>query len=581
MKNKLLILVFIITITNSFGQVDRWLTGNETRICQFPDEGLSTFVYPKKKHKGAAMAFKFGDTYYIEKNHPNVENIKAVIRDFKKKKKSIVDPLKVVKDLTLGYNYNGGAKIRFNMELFENRGHIRVPGFTKIKIEKRVGYNQWENVSYNQKKLSSLLNKGWYTHERQELAFTPEPGGFYRITANFYAELRYEKKDKRDHNEPGLRMYLCVSGPGGAYGGRVYNLKINETQGCSKTNYEIIERKPGYTYYWSKSESTSNPNSSNIVPSGGIVFTKEKLQELGLKEGDDIYFFGVKGSYTTPAKKETLIIIDKPAPPIYTGDKYLCDCKTVFTAEPGEGGNAIQWKVKRSLFSPSLNSEDGVNGNGTRIDLTGVREQIIKNNGYLFLRTTAPVDGDPDGCKSDYTKINFNIVPCKNCGSNFILERGQKYVVSAWVKESNASLPTTYSGPKINFDFVSSNGNKNYEFSPTGNIIDGWQKIESAFTVPSSAQEMTIRLNCQSPNQSCYFDDIRIFNYNGSVVSYVYDPVTLQLSAKLDNNNMFVKYSYDEAGNLVSSKVETLDGVRTISESRMHIQTPAVTQGGN
>ena len=56
------------------------------------------------------------------------------------------------------------------------------------------------------------------------------------------------------------------------------------------------------------------------------------------------------------------------------------------------------------------------------------------------------------------------------------------------------------------------------------------------------------------------------------MVSYVYDPHTLQLSAELDNNNMYIKYVYDEQGILTSSKIETLDGVRTVSESRTNIQ---------
>jgi hypothetical protein len=56
------------------------------------------------------------------------------------------------------------------------------------------------------------------------------------------------------------------------------------------------------------------------------------------------------------------------------------------------------------------------------------------------------------------------------------------------------------------------------------------------------------------------------------MVTYVYDPNTLQLSAELDNNNMYVKYIYDEQGILTSTRVETLDGVRTVAESRTNIQ---------
>jgi hypothetical protein len=50
--------------------------------------------------------------------------------------------------------------------------------------------------------------------------------------------------------------------------------------------------------------------------------------------------------------------------------------------------------------------------------------------------------------------------------------------------------------------------------------------------------------------------------------SYIYDPVSLRLSAELDDNNYATFYEYDEEGTLVRTKAETQRGIQTIKETR-------------
>lgn len=50
--------------------------------------------------------------------------------------------------------------------------------------------------------------------------------------------------------------------------------------------------------------------------------------------------------------------------------------------------------------------------------------------------------------------------------------------------------------------------------------------------------------------------------------SYVYDPVNLRLKAELDANNYASYYEYDEEGTLIRTKIETKEGVKTVTESR-------------
>jgi hypothetical protein len=103
-------------------------------------------------------------------------------------------------------------------------------------------------------------------------------------------------------------------------------------------------------------------------------------------------------------------------------------------------------------------------------------------------------------------------------------------------------------------------------FTVSGNIIDGWQRIEGKFIVPHSGIKFTLRLECESGD--CYFDDIRIFPSGGSMKTYVYDPVTLRLSAILDEEHFATFYEYDEDGNLIRVKKETERGIMTIQENK-------------
>ena len=50
--------------------------------------------------------------------------------------------------------------------------------------------------------------------------------------------------------------------------------------------------------------------------------------------------------------------------------------------------------------------------------------------------------------------------------------------------------------------------------------------------------------------------------------SYVYDPITLWLTAELDDNNYATFYEYDQEGQLIRIKKETARGIMTIQESR-------------
>lgn len=162
---------------------------------------------------------------------------------------------------------------------------------------------------------------------------------------------------------------------------------------------------------------------------------------------------------------------------------------------------------------------------------------------------------------------------CNNC-INFKLDIGQKYIISAWVKEEQRIQVPTYSNAEIQISFRDEN---DYPISgsltvcgTSGDIIDGWQRIFKEFTVPQGAAYIDIELvnKSQVTPLPIYFDDIRIHPKDGSMKSFVYDPETFRLMSELDENNYSTFYEYDNEGGLIRVKKETSRGVKTIQETR-------------
>jgi hypothetical protein len=206
--------------------------------------------------------------------------------------------------------------------------------------------------------------------------------------------------------------------------------------------------------------------------------------------------------------------------------------------------------------------------------LSGVNT-ISHNTGYYILRVK------PTNCitSGDNKQVHINVgvpntncretVPCKDCLGSFAPGPGQ-YLVSAWVKGESENKNTSYVNPSLKVSFTGSTNS--FTFSPSGPIIDDWQRVEGIATIPANASEIRIELKCQTGN--CLFDDIRFIPNDGSMISYVYDPVTLKLTAQLDERNFATLYEYDEEGQLIRTKKETEKGIMTIQENRNNIQKP-------
>lgn len=152
----------------------------------------------------------------------------------------------------------------------------------------------------------------------------------------------------------------------------------------------------------------------------------------------------------------------------------------------------------------------------------------------------------------------------------------QKYVLSYWVKEVKSG--TALSVPILTYNYssvyISTTTSPLTLSAPVKTaIIDGWQRVECTFDLPSYATgEIFVSLNntASSNLYTSYFDDIRIHPFNSNIKTFVYNPVTLKYTAELDANNFATFYEYNEEGSLIRVKKETEKGIMTIQETKNH-----------
>jgi hypothetical protein len=160
------------------------------------------------------------------------------------------------------------------------------------------------------------------------------------------------------------------------------------------------------------------------------------------------------------------------------------------------------------------------------------------------------------------------------------LQPTKKYVLSCWISAGNTDT-YTFKSPASNITnkrgvilrFLDKNGNtiSSQLLEPSGDVIEGWQRIEEEVVVPGSSARVVFLFRNQ-PGEVTYFDDIRIFPLLSNIKTYVYNKENYRLRAVLDNNNYATLYYYNEEGNLFLIKKETERGIQTIQESFSHIK---------
>lgn len=168
-----------------------------------------------------------------------------------------------------------------------------------------------------------------------------------------------------------------------------------------------------------------------------------------------------------------------------------------------------------------------------------------------------------------FSGLECQPLPCDGCLPSFSPLPGKTYIVNAWTKEEGNELGTLYyEKPRLRVQAPP--GTVQLELAPDQNdavMVEGWQLMEGTFTMPALGGEIILSL-ASTDGSPVLFDDVRIFPADGSMKSYVYDPLNLRFVAELDERHFATFYEYDNEGRPVRVKKETERGIMTLRESR-------------
>ena len=238
--------------------------------------------------------------------------------------------------------------------------------------------------------------------------------------------------------------------------------------------------------------------------------------------------------------------------------------------------------VRRYLFNYEI--ADCIDGNGLAPapdddvllgDLPIVDTAVIAPPGSADLcRTKHLVDDAHTGLTSYKIFCNngpvfkFPVVSPDSCRDHFSLLPKKKYILSMWVKQPGADRSTYKYDAEV---LIECGNNCSTIASTSGNIIEGWQKIEASFEIPANGTLMRLDFTSATAD-SLYIDDIRIHPFNSTMITSVYNPYTLLLMAELDDNNFATFYEYDQEFQLNRINKETEKGILTSKEffSNLH-----------
>ena len=356
----------------------------------------------------------------------------------------------------------------------------------------------------------------------------------------------------------------CGSGPETDPPNNYKPIAISTPNGCNLVTTIITNPlSTGFKYYWSKS-----------LP---VIKDPQKIFDISSGTGYNFTAPNTSGTYFVQAYLELPLFSTwygdpsqfdvnfpvKPEPPIFLGPKSFCECKNdpiTFSAQSAPG-TTIHWSTKET----NLNL-------GTGNTKTFYPELVLTGADYYFIKAV-----DQNNCASNAALVNITPAPCNCENGKFSPIQGTEYVLQAWVSNGNLNASNLeYSKAQIKIHFYDASNNLlTTSESYTANllIVETWRKMEHKVIVPSGTVSMGMELlNTNTSAQSVYFDDIRLFRAKGEMVSYVYNQATMQLEYELNKDNMYTHYIRNLAGEVIKVNQETMDGIRTITESRSHIQ---------
>ncbi len=190
------------------------------------------------------------------------------------------------------------------------------------------------------------------------------------------------------------------------------------------------------------------------------------------------------------------------------------------------------------------------------IAYSGAEDGFIKNGETVFGGNVKTGNGAVVSTTA-HTGIKSLSLPGSGKGFTYAVSTAEldpnrrSYSVSAWVKPEAGDI----SGARLFYQV--DNGTETYNNPTFQKQAAGWYLLE--MTIPASAvNNGTLNVGVKNLGTSnVYVDDFRFHPVDAVTTAYVYNQFG-ELSHVLDNNNLFVKFEYDNAGKLAKTYKEVL-----------------------
>jgi len=408
-----------------------------------------------------------------------------------------------------------------------------------------------------------------------------------------YPEMGLKAIDVNNHNmlTQDAAMYTWLSDIGGA------------KKGLLAGNIQTWKKDWSY-----RSWDLSNSRFTDVYYSGKDVYRKESNYVWKGELEDNS---GSKGVYKIKPEYPSYVVIDESNEYPYWNNLYSDEGGT--SSNPWMRVAKVTRYTTRSeplesvaingIYSASKMSADGTkiigtisNSNYTSFACTGFEDEytldgwyssygseIISSNPYGNVRVAS------NDLRKAHTGNYYMKVSPGNYGPIFTaktfigppmtgLQTGRTYRASVWVHMDSpltAGISASLDGTNV--------GNTPFKtvtrYDPSVYKIGDWILFYLDFEIPANyvssggtgTNDFRVYLTNYNGTTDAFFDDFRIAPIPSTLVSYVYDEQTGQLTYILDNNNLATKFEYDWAGRLITTYHETINyGMKKINSYQYH-----------
>lgn len=316
------------------------------------------------------------------------------------------------------------------------------------------------------------------------------------------------------------------------------------------------------TKKWYGINETSHPNYSAAAPyqnwrkTGTVTLFDEYGKPIESKDPLGVYSSVLYGYNKTYGLLPVAQAVNAQQQQIaYDGFE---DYDYITTSSPNE---TTHFDFRKTLNGTTVLLSDPTAGSATNQRHSGKRSLLIKPTGSASVVSNLATTCTPP-TTSPTISSNYIVESCA-CIPPFAPTPGD-YLISVWVNSEKVGTNSV----SIKLDNTNTSLLSLTPLSSTI-TVDGWTRLEGKFTIPATGASKIEVVIKNGSTTNMFIDDLRIHPFLAAMSSVVYDPNTLLPMATHDGYNFTTFYNYDENLQQARLRVETQQGITTVTESEV------------